>query len=122
MQRLRTTIQIPFNDTDHSSKTDKIIGEIKEVYRSVESNETIITYLYYSEIEGIEILRDTYAVTEIEADALHAAVKDDLPDADAVGYTAWNDALMLQAMKYKFVEKFIKNEPTLTVAQIEIID
>lgn len=118
--KIKTNVPITFYDTDSTSETDIIIGELKEKYESNKNDIIKVSFEYRSEIKGTIIPSEPYFLALTELEQLHDQVKSGLPSTNTDGVVPFLNALMVEAFKIKMVQKFISNKADLTTEHIEV--
>ena len=107
--KLVSNINLTYSFGDVNGDTEQGVIEGFLIGREQKDMEGNKNFVYsYKTPDGVVIkagwMKDP--VTRDEADALYTAVKANLPDIDAVGFSFWNDALDMQAYRVKMASTF----------------
>lgn len=106
--KLVSNINLKYSFGDVNGDTEEGIVECS-IKRPDEDTEGNINFLYsYSTPEGVKIKTAWLeeSITKEELDELYTAVASTLPDINAVGYSAWNNALRYEAARVKMATTF----------------
>jgi len=105
-----------FGNVNGSTEVGVVEGFINRTQTDLEGNKNFL--FSYKTPEGVAIKTDWLkdSITKEQADALYSAVASSLPDISVVGYSAWNDSLLMEAFRVEMAATF-----GVEVADIDII-
>ncbi len=115
---LKSNIDLTYSLGDVNGSTESGIVEMY-LGREQKDNERNRNFVYTCKTAEGAVIKAGWlpeSITTEEADALYTAVKANLPDINDVGFSAWNEALNMEAARFKMADTF-----GVTVADIDIV-